>query len=293
VVATATAVLLAVGLALTACGGSSPPTVSGSIYFAEAPGAAPNYIFPYLGCQYFSVSNLNQFQFLMFRPLYWFGLGSSTAVEPMLSPAKRPAFSHGDTEITIRLKGWRFSNDQIVDAQSVMFFLNMYKAVPKKYCGYNAGYGIPDELASASGSGRTVTLKFTRAVSPTWILYNYLSEITPMPEAWDRTTASAPAGSGRCSTGAYGAPSTDAACKAVEKFLSSEALKTNTYTDAMWQVVDGPWKLEAFSKHGDATFVPNPKYSGHQKPRVKHVYLVAFATTAAEESQLAAGKLTI
>jgi peptide/nickel transport system substrate-binding protein len=288
------AALLAVGLMVTSCGGSpAPHAASGSIYFAEAPGAAPNYIFPYAGCKYFSVSNLNQFQFLMYRPLYWFGLGSSIDLQPKLSPAKKPVFSDGNTKVTIRLKGWQFSNGQLVDAQSVMFFLNMYKADPTSYCGYNAGYGIPDELASATGSNKTVTLRFTKPVSPTWMLYNYLSEITPMPEAWDRASAGAAPGSGRCSTGAFGAPATDAACRDVEQFLAGQAVRTTTYTDALWQVVDGPWRLSAFTKGGDASFVPNPKYSGRQHAQVKHVYLEAFATAAAEEAQLKAGKLTI
>jgi peptide/nickel transport system substrate-binding protein len=278
---------------LTACGSSSPPVATGSISFAEAPGAAPNYIFPFAGCKYFSVSNLNEFQFLMYRPLYWFGLGASTAVQPQLSPAKRPVFSSGDSEVTIDMKRWRFSDHERVDAEAVMFFLNMYKADPTAYCGYNAGYGIPDELAGATGLGRTVTLRFTRPVGPSWILYNYLSEITPMPEAWDRTSTRAPAGSGHCATGAYGAPSTDTACRAVERFLNSQAVRPATYTSAMWQVVDGPWRLAAFTKLGDATFIPNPTYSGPQKAQVRHVYLEAFATTAAEESELDSGKLSI
>ncbi len=59
------AAVLAVGVVLAACG-SSPASSSGhkggSIYFAEAPGANPNYIFPYMGCKYFSVATINQFQ---------------------------------------------------------------------------------------------------------------------------------------------------------------------------------------------------------------------------------------
>jgi peptide/nickel transport system substrate-binding protein len=287
------AAALTVGLLLTACGGSGSAAASGSISFAEGPGAAPNYIFPYVGCAYFSVTNLNQFQFLMYRPLYWFGLGSSTAVQYPLSPAKAPVFSDGNTEITIHLKGWKFSDGQTVNAQSLMFFLNMYKADPTSYCGYNAGYGIPDELASATGSGNTVTLKFTKAVSPNWILYNYLSELTPMPEAWDKTSAGAASGSGNCSSGAWGAASTNKACKAVEKFLDAEALRSSTYTGKLWQVVDGPWKLTAFNTIGDATFVPNTKYSGPQKAQVKDVYLESFTTTQAEESELYSGKLSL
>ena len=74
------AAVLTVGLLLAACGsstnaGKSIDNSRASIYFAEGPGANPNYIFPYMGCAYFSVSNINQFQLLMYRPVYWFGLG--------------------------------------------------------------------------------------------------------------------------------------------------------------------------------------------------------------------------
>ena len=291
------AAVLVVGVLLAACGSSpssgSVDNAKKSIYFAEGPGANPNYIFPYMGCAYFSVANINQFQFLMYRPLYWFGLGSSTAVQYPLSPGNQPTFSNGNKTITLTLKGWKFSDGQTVDAQSVMFFLNLYKADPKSYCGYNVGYGIPDNVASATGSGNTVTIKFKTAVSPNWILYNYLSQISPMPEAWDVTSASAAAGSGHCSTGTFGAASTKTACKAVEKFLDAQALQTSTYAGKLWQVVDGPYKLVSYDTIGNAAFVPNSKYSGPVKSKVGHVYLQSYTTADAEQSALYANKLTI
>jgi peptide/nickel transport system substrate-binding protein len=285
---------LAVGLVLSACGTatSGAGRVSGTINFAELPGASPDYIFPFVGCKYFSVSNINQFQLLMYRPVYWFGLGASTEVRYDLSLARAPVFNRADTKITINLKGWRFSDGQVVNATSVMFFLNMYRANPASYCGYNAGYGIPDELATAAGKGNAVTLTFTRAVSPNWILYNYLSELTPMPEAWDRTSLRATAGSGHCATGVFGAVSTARACDAVEKFLDRVATRTSTFTGPLWQVVDGPWRLSGY-RGGNATFVPNRRYSGPERAKVARVNLVSFTTTASEERDLNAGRLTI
>jgi len=283
--------VLAVGLALTACGSSGPATTS--IYFAEGPGASPNYIFPYMGCAYFSVSNINQFQFQMYRPLYWFGLGKSTAVQYPLSPAQAPVFSNGGKTITITMKSWKFSDGTVVNAQSVMFFLNMYKADPSSYCGYNKGFGIPDQLATAKGTGNTVTLTFKKSVSPNWILYNYLSELSPMPGAWDKTSLAAKASSGGCSAGAFGTSGTDTKCKAVETFLDSQAKQSTAYTSSLWQVVDGPFKLSSFDSLGNATFVPNASYSGPQKAQVDRVYLRAYATTTAEENDLFANRLTI
>jgi len=43
-----------------------PAAPSGTVAYAEAPGANPNFIFPYLGCAYSSVNNINQFQMLMY-----------------------------------------------------------------------------------------------------------------------------------------------------------------------------------------------------------------------------------
>ena len=41
--------------------------------WAEPPSDVPNYIFPFMSLAFFSVTNLSQFQQLMYRPLYWFG----------------------------------------------------------------------------------------------------------------------------------------------------------------------------------------------------------------------------
>jgi peptide/nickel transport system substrate-binding protein len=262
-----------------------------TITFAEAPGANPNFIFPFAGCAYSSVNNVNQFQMLMFRPLYWFGLGGSANIVPKLSLAKPPIFTNGDRTLTITMKGWRFADGQVVDARSVMFFLNMYKADPTSFCGYDAGYGIPDEVRDASGSNNTVHITFTTPVNPNWILYNYLSEITPMPDLWDRTSGTA---TSNCATGAYGAASTDAACKSVEAYLTKESTSTATFTHALWQRgVDGPWRLTAFDAAGNATFQPNPAYSGPQKAQVRYVKEVAYTTLQSEEADLLANNVTI
>jgi len=285
----AAAASLSLGLVAPTVSGASAPT--GTITYAEGPGASPNYIFPYMGCQFFSVDNINQFQELMYRPLYWFGLGGSAAVVPSLSTGNQPVYSNGNKTITITMKGWKFADGQTINAQSVLFFLNMYKADPTSYCGYNQGYGIPDQVKSATGSGNTVTINFTTSVNPGWILYNYLSEITPMPTSWDTTGGGA---AGKCSTGTYGASSTNTACLNVEHYLDAQSNTTSTYTNSMWQSgVDGPWKLSAFDDLGNATFVPNTKYSGPQKAMVAQVKERAYTSAQAEENDLQAGTLDL
>jgi peptide/nickel transport system substrate-binding protein len=290
----ATTIGLAAGaltLGLVAPSVSGAATPSGTLTFAEGPGANPNYIFPYMSCTYFSVSNINAFQFEMYRPLYWFGYGANATYTPSLSVASSPVFSNGYKTVTINMKGWKFADGQTINAESVMFFLNMYHAEKTNYCGYNAGYGIPDQMASATGSGNTVTLKFANSVNPNWLLYNYLSEITPMANTWDVSAANTPS---TCATGAYGAKSTDAACTAVYTYLSKEAGDETTYTGSMWQSGDsGPYKLTHFDSIGNVTFVPNPTYSGPQKSMVASVVELPYTTTAAEQIALREGKVDL
>src|ERR1700728_4140534 len=103
---------LGLGLFAVPQSGATPGdrAVSGTITYAEAPGAAPNWIFPYTGYLNFSASNINRFQQLLFRPLYFFGKGATAAFAPSLSLASPPVLSDGDRTVTIRLKGWKFAD---------------------------------------------------------------------------------------------------------------------------------------------------------------------------------------
>jgi peptide/nickel transport system substrate-binding protein len=258
--------------------------------FAEGAGANPNWIFPYESCQYCSVDNINQFQDEMFRPLYWFGLGNSVALVPSLSLATLPKYSRGNRTVTLTLKGWKFASGQIVNAQSVMFFLNMYKALPADFWGYNPGYGIPDQVSSVSHTKMSVTINFKTAVNPLWITNNYLDQITPFPDTWDRTSSA----KSSCASGAYGASSTKVACTNVYNYLNNLSGKTTSYTGALWQSGDtGPWRLTSFDNLGNLTFQPNSHYSGPVKPTIKYVKEVAYTTTQAEENDLQATKIDL
>jgi peptide/nickel transport system substrate-binding protein len=291
---------LAVTVGLSACAlslGLIAPTVSGAssaagtLTFAEGAGANPNWIFPYESCQYCSVDNINQFQDEMFRPLYWFGLGGSVTLVPSLSLAKSPVYSHGNKTVTLSLKGWKFASGQVVNAQSVMFFLNMYKALPADFWGYNPGYGIPDQVSTITHTKMTVTINFKTAVNPLWITNNYLDQITPFPDTWDRTSGGAKSS---CATGAYGSASNKVACTNVYNYLNNLSSQTTSYTGKLWQSGDtGPWRLTSFDNLGNLTFQPNPHYSGPVKPTIKFVKEVAYTTTQAEENDLQAGKIDL
>ena len=281
---------LSLGLIAPTVSGASAPA-SGTLTFAEGPGANPNWIFPYESCQYCSVDNINQFQDEMFRPLYWFGLGGSVTLVPSLSLASSPVYSNGNKTVTLKLKGWKFASGQTVNAQSVMFFLNMYKALPADFWGYNPGYGIPDQVSSIRHTAMTVTINFKAVVNPLWITNNYLDQITPFPDTWDRTSSGAKS---TCATGAYGGAATKVACTNVYNYLNNLSSQTSSYTGKLWQSGDtGPWKLTSFDNLGNLTFQPNPRYSGPVKPTIKYVKEVAYTTTQAEENDLQAGKIDL
>ena len=122
------AVASAASLGLIAPTISSAAAPSGTISFAEGPGANPNYIFPYMGCQYFSVDNINQFQSDVPSGCTGSAWATSSAVQTRSRWQRSRSISNGNKTITMKMKGWKFADGQTVNAESVMFFLNMYKA---------------------------------------------------------------------------------------------------------------------------------------------------------------------
>jgi peptide/nickel transport system substrate-binding protein len=273
----------------------------GVVRWAEAPSAVPNWIFPFADLAHFSVANLTQFQYLMYRPLYWFGQVTTPApsFDEQLSLASAPTFSSDGLTATIKLKGWKFSNGQTIDAQSVIFWMNMMKAEKANWAGYAPGY-FPDNVASYSASSPnslTVTMKFNKKYSQQWLLYNEISMITPMPEAWDVTSLTGKPGSGGCGKMTY-TKAVAAACKAVWSFDTDDgataknpvmSANTGTYaTNPLWKVVDGPWKLSQFQSSGYAVFVPNPSYSGSQQPILKKFIELPYTDEKTEYADISA-----
>ena len=176
------------------------PIAGGTAVMAEAPENAPSYIFPYMASAVVSNVNLFDFQYLMYRPLYWFGTGDQPSVNTSLSLANLPVVS-GKT-VTITLKPYMWSNGTQVTAQDVVFWLNMELAEPDNYFGYT---GFPTNVSNIKVISPTeLSMTMNQAYNSNWFLYNELSQITPMPAAWDRTAS----GPSNCDT-------TISDCKAV------------------------------------------------------------------------------
>src|ERR1700691_4297871 len=270
--------------ALAACSSTSSSTSSssaqatgtpisgGTATFAELPATTPNYIFPFVSSAYISVSILNLFQYLLYRPLYWFGNGASPTVNTAKSLANVPVWSNGGKTVTITLKSYMWSNGQAVTAQNIEFWLNMENAVGDVDYGAYTGFPNAQVTSMSVTSPTTLVLHLNKAYNQQWFLYNELSQVTPMPEAWD-VTASGPS---HCST-------TVSDCAAVYKYLNTQSKALGSYaTSPLWGVVDGPWKLSAFNADGHLTMVPNKSYSGPNKPHLSQFQEVPFTTDAAE-----------
>ncbi len=279
----------------------------GTMTVAEAaPG--PSYIFPMMGGQDFLESNF-QLIYLLFRPLYWFGVGSTPELNQQLSVAFPPVYSNHNKTVTIKMKGYRWSNGETVNARDVVFWMNMVKADATSWAGYVPGPSqFPGDITDVVANDKTDTVTFTLdgSYSSYWFTYNELSQITPLPIAWDITKYPAPAGSGGCSSASYESIQTSIApngltpvsasakaCAKVHAFLTgtTEAGDLDTYaTNPLWRVVDGPFRLTQYTAStGGATLVPNPGYSGRVKSSLGSLVLAPFATDASEFRQLQSG----
>jgi peptide/nickel transport system substrate-binding protein len=275
-------------LVAAACSSSASPSshsgavTKGTVTFALAPGFHPNYIMPIEPAAYNNVQNFNQFQFLMYRPLYWPGINGTSATNYNLSLAYPAQFSDHNTVVTIRLKNYRWSNGDPVTSRDVSFFMNIVKATKLEYGSYTPGQ-FPDDIASVqTPNARTVVMHLIHSYNPEWIAGNDLFLIQPMPQqVWDKTSANGKVGN-------Y--DETTAGAKAVYKFLTAQSMDEATYaTNPLWQVVDGPWKMQSFSSSGPVTFTRNPLYSGPSNPSVTKFVELPFTTDTAETDVMRAG----
>ncbi len=281
---------------------------SSTLTIPQPVGTEPTSVFPfYTGAECYTV-NIDYWN-LMSRPGYWFGLGSSIAEQPALSSLNQPSFStngSGDTVVTITTKPWKWTNSnsptaasETQDAQEVVFWLNMAKAQEKQganaTCGNVPGFGIPDQVKTVTEpdgpTGNTVQITFTGAESHSWLIANELSQIDPMPTAWDTTNGT---NNGGCSTEAWSAVTNDGhdQCSNVFNYLSG--LQIN---DPIWNWADGPYRQQSAgyssgAPDGNDVQIANTNYSGPEAAHaVKTIVYVPYSSVDSEIADLQSGKL--
>jgi peptide/nickel transport system substrate-binding protein len=307
--AVALAASAAMMVGLSACGGKSngsgtsgaTKVLGGVVNVAETPQSPPTYIWPYENGTNFSTVN-SFFDETMFRPLYFFGNDGNPGVDLSLSVGQTPVWSADSKSVSVTLKPYKWSNGETVDAQDVAFFMNIYKATADPAQAQNADNKgtngayvppngtqkfFPDNVTSYTVSGQTITFNLNEAYNHNWFLQNELSQITPMPLAWD-VTASGPSD---CANGVVAPGKSETDCLAVDDYLDAQSTDAKTWTSSpIWTVVDGPWKLKSFDAgSGDYSQVPNPDYSGPTKASLSQVNYVAETSDASEYAVLKHG----
>jgi peptide/nickel transport system substrate-binding protein len=227
-----------------------------------------------------SFNDINQFIDLLYRPLYWYGNNYRPTVDYGYSIGEPPTFSDGDRTVTVKLNSWKWSDGESVTSRDLVFWMDVLKASPAtEWCGYAPGY-FPDLVTSYSAPDpATFVLHFNKAYDPRWVQYNVLSQLTPMPLAWDRTSLSQPAPR---SDNGHLPDATKAGAAAIYKFLDAQGKNTAGWASSpLWSVVDGPFKLQSFTSTGEVTLVPNRSYSGSPKPTISKLVELPYTSDAA------------
>jgi peptide/nickel transport system substrate-binding protein len=276
-------------LAAAACGSSGgsggshgntggTKVTGGTATYALPPNTIPNYIFPFDSSTFFSVVNTQYFQYLMYRPLYWFGNGADPTLNTSLSLADAPVFD--GNKVTITMKGWKWSNGETVTAQNVVFWIHMLQAVGSTDWGAAVPGGFPTNVSDVTAVSPTeLTMEMNKSYNHTWFTYNELSQISPMPTAWDRTAA-----------GASDCTGNESDCSKVYTYLDSQSKEMTSWASSpIWSIVNGPWKLSSFNSDGNSTFVPNTSYSGPVKPTLAQFKELPFTTESSEYNVLQGG----
>jgi peptide/nickel transport system substrate-binding protein len=283
-------------LVLAACGASAgsrtvatTPVNGGTATYAIQPASNVNYIFPFMGGTagtHYTIYNVNDFQYLMYRPLYWFGQGVQPYLNESLSLAYKPVYHGQRVSITLK-RNYKWSNGEPVDAKDVVFWMNMMQASQNTAQDAPTGWawvattpgGLPGDVTDVRATGRyTVSMTIKGAYSADWFTNNELSQITPMPLYWDRTSATHVS---HCAT-------VVSDCFAVYSYLAAQATNPQTYPSSkIWSVVDGPWRLQSYTSQGTLTLAYNSQYSGPVAPQhITKLVEVPFTSEQAEYNVL-------
>jgi peptide/nickel transport system substrate-binding protein len=282
--------------ALSACTASSPTSTGGKkihggvVTVAESPASPPNYIFPFDSPAFASNENVGSFQQILYRPLYWFGIANSPDINWAQSLAEPPVWTNHGRAVTIRLKHYMWSNGTSLAPQNIAFWMGLDFAEKKNLATYVPGE-FPDDVRAVlyNNTADTVTFDLKTSTSQDWFLDDELSQITPLPLAWDRTASAADAG---CASESL--EQQEHSCPAVYAYLVRQAQETATYaTSPLWRVVDGPFKLSSFASNGFYTLIPNKAYSGPVEPTLSEIKFLPFTSWSAEYDALRSGSVTV
>jgi peptide/nickel transport system substrate-binding protein len=265
---------------------------AGTVTWAERPQGGPNWILPLVTAVADSASNVTEFEYEMWRPLYWFGNGVEPTESAAMSLARPPVWSNGDQTVAVTLRSsYKWSDGQPVTSTDVVFWFDELRAAiresPANWGAYTPGVGIPDQVTSVTTRGaRTAVFTLDKAVNPQWFWEDELSLVVPMPSAaWARASASGPVLD-------FTVP---ANATKIYNYLAAASGALSTYvTDPLWHTVDGPYELSAYdATTGGFTLTPNTAYGGHHARTMSTVQAVPFTSPEAEFDAVRAGGVDV
>jgi peptide/nickel transport system substrate-binding protein len=237
-------------------------TKGGVVVVAEAPQSAPDWFFPVLSSSGYASYN-TEIIFLMYRPLIY--LSPTNQVDYGRSLVSKIAVNPSGTTYTLTLSHkYRWSNGRPISAQDVVFTWDLIKDAstlhnaPWAYGPAGSG-GVPTDWSSVIARGsNTVVVTLKHPANPQWFIHNGLSQIYPVPKSvWDKY------------------PNNPI------RELNLIKSVANSPTNALYDVVDGPFKFQSMVPDQYWDLVPNPKFGGHKATISKLVF--QYETSSASE----------
>ncbi len=263
------------------------PVKGGTLTFGQLSGSTPTWIFPITPAANASVYGAYPFINQMWLPLYNGPAGGTPAIDQSISLAQLPVYSDGGKTVTINMKqGYKWSDGKPVDANDVIFDIDLIKAAVKESAANEEAYTpglFPDNVTSMSAKGKyTVVLHLNKKYNPSFFTNDQLEGVViPLPSTvWN---LSAP--------GKHASYTTPAGAKAIYDFLAKDGGKPATFqTNPLWKIADGPFKISKFSAtNGSYTLVDNPSFGGTPKPYVSAFQGVTFTGLTAQLNARAHG----
>jgi peptide/nickel transport system substrate-binding protein len=237
-------------LILAGCGGpstaSQPPLEQANEMVAALPPQVGITDFaPIASGSAYTIYN-SQVEYMMWAPVVMVSGKDTVDWKDSLAQSITP--NANDSQFTVKLNHWKWSNGKPITAQDVAFTTNLLLQActmtnaPYSYGGCGFG-GLPSSSAhsvltkaTAVGSD-TVVFTLNGPSNPTWFELNGLGQIQPMPKSvWDKGSVTADL-----------------------NFLKKVY---NDPTNAAYKVVSGPYLFKSFVNNQYWSFVPNPNYGG-------------------------------
>jgi peptide/nickel transport system substrate-binding protein len=227
----------------------------------------------------------------MWRPLWWSPKGVAPTIDYSQSIGQPPVFTNANKTVTVHMyPGWKWSDGTPITSQDLAFDYWLTEAAVKISPANDGDYtpGLyPDNVTSVSTpNSSTFVINFNKSYNQNFVFLMEIAALEPLPaQAWSKTSL----------TGSLIPFDNLANAEAIYKFLNKQSDQLSTYgTNPLWQVVDGPFKIQSFDPATDAnTLVANKAYTGPFKPHLAGIDDVAFTSVSAEFDQLLTGKLDV